>query len=183
MRLQARLTQVIRQVPQVWFDHSWMEIFVVSEELQVSGVVLEISLRDSSDIWSEKVFSEKVRKHLRRRAASTYFKLFWIQQLLLDLLQPGLSHCLLGHRAHGVLHTDRASKRRQLYITDRKPTQTRARWSTSSSRMADGPWWRTLTRHLYLKPSISSILNSYGFNTLPERSKKQTPQGLEDRVW
>lgn len=47
-------------------------------------------------------------EHLRRRAASTYFKLFWIQQLLLDLLQPGLSHCLLGHRAHGVLHTDRA---------------------------------------------------------------------------
>lgn len=76
LHLQARLTQVIRQVPQVWFDHSWMEIFVVSEELQVSGVVLEISLRDSSDIWSEKVFSEKVRKHLRRRAASTYFKLF-----------------------------------------------------------------------------------------------------------
>lgn len=34
----------------------------------------------------------------------------------------------------------------------------------------------TLTRHLYLKPSISSILNSYGFRMLPEWSKKQTPK-------
>lgn len=37
------------------FDHSGMEVFVVSEELQVSGVVLKISLSDSSDVWSEKV--------------------------------------------------------------------------------------------------------------------------------
>lgn len=37
------------------FDHSGVEVFVVSEELQVSGVVLEISLGDRSDIRSEKV--------------------------------------------------------------------------------------------------------------------------------
>lgn len=55
MRLWARLTQVIRQVPQVWFDHSGMEVFVVSEELQVSGVVLKISLSDGSDIRSKKI--------------------------------------------------------------------------------------------------------------------------------
>lgn len=36
------------------FDHSGVEVFVVSEELQVSGVVLEISLGDSSDNWSKK---------------------------------------------------------------------------------------------------------------------------------
>lgn len=36
------------------FDHSGVEVFVVSEELQVSGVVLEISLGDISDNWSEK---------------------------------------------------------------------------------------------------------------------------------
>lgn len=55
MRLWARLTQVIRQVPQVWFDHSRMEVFVMSEELQVSGVVLKISLSDGSDIRSKKI--------------------------------------------------------------------------------------------------------------------------------
>lgn len=53
------------------FDHSGVEVFVVSEELQVSGVVLEISLGDSSDNWSEKKF-----RFLERRAASTYFKFF-----------------------------------------------------------------------------------------------------------
>lgn len=48
--LRAPLTEVFGQVPQVRFDHSWVEIFVVSEELQVSGVVLKIGLRESSDI-------------------------------------------------------------------------------------------------------------------------------------
>lgn len=71
VRLGARLTQVIRQVPQVRFDHSGVEVFVVSEELQVSGVVLKVGLGRSGDIRSENVsVSWKV---LAGRAASTYF--------------------------------------------------------------------------------------------------------------
>ena len=44
------------------------------------------------------------------RSADTHLQFLRVEQLLLDLPQPGLLHRLLGHRAHGILgrHETRA---------------------------------------------------------------------------
>lgn len=37
----------------------------------------------------------------------THLELFWIEQLLFDLLQPGLPHRLLRHRTHRILRANK----------------------------------------------------------------------------
>lgn len=70
-------------------------------------------------------------------------QLLRVEQLLLDLLQPGLPHRLLGHGAHGVLQT--------------RPRQ---RWRGKGLRSCScGRKEAELTLQRYRKPSISSILN------------------------
>lgn len=81
---------------------------------------------------------------------STNLEFLWIEQLLFDLLQSGLLHRLLCDRSHGILG--------KLYHT-RDFRWTKPQYSFSAIR------GHKHTRHLYLNPSISSILKPYGFKT------------------
>lgn len=106
--------------------------------------------------------------------AITHLEFFWIEQLLFDLLQSGLLHCLLCHWTHGILHTNTRN------VHHPNASFFSPCWSFNPNKLLVlfGFVWlvtdmrRMLTLHLYLKPSISSILNSYGFRTQSDVSKK-----------
>ena len=105
------LTEVLWHVLQVRFDDGRMEVFVVSEQLQISRVVLEIRLSDrrKHPITTRQHTHTHTHTHTHPSGGETvtHLEFFWIEQLLFDLLQSGLPHRLLGHWAHGVLHTNR----------------------------------------------------------------------------
>lgn len=107
MRLCARLTEVLRQVPQVWFDHSGVEVFVVSQELQVSGVILKISLSDSSDIGSEKV-SVSWNVSVGEQPPLTLSFSEFSSSCLISFSLASLTACLVTERMASYTQTEQA---------------------------------------------------------------------------